>query len=155
MSPRAIQIRNQGDNGSERAKKCFEALRKCFEGKSQFASIKWEEHCDILNPRPALRESCEARAAQIVIDWLRWKLEVERPAAPLVVWLMQIGNPALIKRLDYLGSTDVFDNIRAENKKDRSKQLLYLLIARGSRDYERKRISSAKKNLNWCGRSLR
>jgi hypothetical protein len=34
--PRARHIRKQGLDGSEPSKKCFEALRECCEGKSQF-----------------------------------------------------------------------------------------------------------------------
>jgi hypothetical protein len=113
--PRALQIRKQALDGSEASERCFKALQKCCEGKSQFTSIKWEEHGDILTPRPTLRESCEARAAQICIDWLRWSLEVEGPATPLVFWLMLIGNPNLLKAFQYSG-IDPFARIRLTKK---------------------------------------
>jgi hypothetical protein len=79
--PRAIGIHKQALGGSEASKKCFKDLQECVEGKSQFTSIKWEKHGDILNPNPARAETCEGRAAQICIEWLRWTLEVGRPSA--------------------------------------------------------------------------
>lgn len=114
--PRAIQIHKQALEGSEASKKCFKALQECVEGKSQFTSIKWEKHGDILNPSPARGETCEGRAAQICIEWLRWTLKVERPAAPLVFWLMQIGNPDVLNTLGYSGSINVFDRIRSKRE---------------------------------------
>jgi len=113
--PRALQIHKQALEGSETSQKCFEALQECFEGKRQLASIKWEAHWAILTPRPTLRESCETRAAQICIDWLRWTFEVERPATPLVFWLMRIGNPDLLKALGY-SRIDPFARIRLKRK---------------------------------------
>jgi hypothetical protein len=121
--PRAIQIRTQGANGSERSRKCFAALRECFEGKSRFASIKWEEHHDILSPRPALRESCEARAAQICIDWLVWDREIGSPALALRFWLARIDNPPLAAKLSGGTKADaVFSSVRARGKEDKRKR---------------------------------
>lgn len=118
--PRAIQIRKQALDGNEASKRCFEALRECYEGKSRFTSINWKEHGAILAPRPA--ESYEARAAQICIDWLRWALKVDGPATPLVFWLMRIGNSDLLRTLGYSRSLDFFDRIRVERRETKLKQ---------------------------------
>jgi hypothetical protein len=52
---------------------------------------------EILQPRPA--ESCEAKAAQLVIDWLLDDLNPKKPWDCLASWLSTIGNPSLAAKL--------------------------------------------------------
>jgi hypothetical protein len=52
---------------------------------------------EILQPRPA--ESCEAKAAQLVIDWLLDDLNPKKPWDCLASWLSTIGNPCLAAKL--------------------------------------------------------
>ena len=119
--PEAIRIQKQGIAGNEAAKKCFEDLEKCRNGQSKIASIDWEEYREILEPLPG--ESCAVKAAQICIDWLSRNRGNETPWSPLAFEIARIGNSDLALRLMSPNLATGFDNIRAEKKKSRSKQL--------------------------------
>ena len=116
-----ITIQKQGIAGNEAAKNCFEALENCRNGRTEIASVSWEEHRNILKPRSG--ESCAAAAAQICIDWLQGDRGIETPWSPLVFWIARVGNCDLALRLMSPNCATVFDNIRAENKESRSRQL--------------------------------
>ncbi len=117
----AIRIQKQGIAGNEAAKKCFEDLEKCRNGQSKIASIDWEEYREILEP--LLGESCAVKAAQICIDWLSRNRGNETPWSPLAFEIARIGNSDLALRLMSPNLATGFDNIRAEKKESRFKQL--------------------------------
>ncbi len=116
--PEAIRIQRQGMAGSKPAKKCFEALEKCRNGQTKIASIDWEEYREILEPLPG--ESCAVKAAQICIDCLS---RIETPWDRLAFEIACIGNSDWALRLMSPGCATAFDNIRAEKKESRSRQL--------------------------------
>ena len=119
--PEAIRIQRQGMAGYEGARRCYEDLRKCRDRECEFASLKWNEHREILRPREG--ETCEAKAAQICIDWLSRNRGIETSWSPLAFWIAAIGNSDLALRLMSPNCATVFDNIPAEKKEGRSKQL--------------------------------
>ena len=116
--PEAIRIQRQGMDGNEGARRCYEDLRKCRDRECEFASLNWNKHREIL--RPGKSETCEAKAAQICIDWLS---RIETPWDRLKFEIARIGNSDLALRLMSPDCATVFDNIRAEEKESRSKQL--------------------------------
>lgn len=118
--PEAITIQKHGIAGSEAAKKCFEALEKCRNGQSKIASIDWEEYREILKPRKG--ESSEAKAAQIVIDWPRWKPGSITRSGPLEFWLSMIGNRDLLSKLVNPDLVNPFETILADRKENKRKQ---------------------------------
>ena len=120
--PRAIGIEKQAKEGSVAAEACLKDLQKCYNGQAEIVSIKWERHDAILAPRAAKGETRRERAAQICLDWLRWSRDVHDPSLPLSLWLTGIGNLALAKKLDHLGSTDFFDKTLERRKEDRRKE---------------------------------
>ena len=95
--PAAIAIQRQALAGNQAAYHCFVALKRCRDGKSEIASENWSEYRETLQPRPA--ESCEAKAAQLVIDWLRDDRSPQKPSDHLASWLSTIGNPSLAAKL--------------------------------------------------------
>ena len=95
--PAAIAIQRQALAGNQAAYHCFVALKSCHDGKSEIASENWSQYREILQPRPA--ESCEAKAAQLVIDWLLDDLNSKKPWHCLASWLSTIGNPSLAAKL--------------------------------------------------------
>jgi hypothetical protein len=93
----AIAIQRQAIAGNQTAYDCFAALKRCHDGKSQIASENWAQYSEILQP-PSV-ESCEARAAQLVIDWLLDDLRPKKPWDCLASWLSTMGNPSLTAKL--------------------------------------------------------
>jgi hypothetical protein len=95
--PAAFAIQRQAIAGNQAAYGCFAALQRCHDGRSEIASENWSDYPEILRPRPA--ESCEAKAAQLVIDWLLDDLNPKKPWDSLASWLSTIGNPPLAAKL--------------------------------------------------------
>jgi hypothetical protein len=95
--PLAIDIQRQAIAGNQRAYDCFAALKRCHDGTSKIASENWAQYNEIVQP-PSV-ESCEVRAAQLVIDWLLDDLSPRKPWDCLASWLSTIGNPALAATL--------------------------------------------------------
>ena len=95
--PAAFAIQRQAIAGNQVAYGCFAALKRCHDGRSEIASENWSDYPKILRPRPA--ESCEAKAAQLVIDWLLDDLIPKKPWDCLASWLSTIGNPSLAAKL--------------------------------------------------------
>ena len=119
--PVAIVIQKRGMAGDEAAKKCFAALKRCRDGKIEITSVNWDKYRQILNPRS--NESCEAKAAQICLAWLRDDCRVDKPWLALAHWLAIIGNSDLAARLTSPNTANAFNEIRAEFKNKRSKIL--------------------------------
>ncbi len=71
---------------------------------------------------PARGQSCQAKATQILIQWLRWDLGVGRDVAPLKYWIARIGNLDLASRLMPRDSAAVYHTMREERKKARSRK---------------------------------
>ena len=95
--PHALdEIRKEAKEGNVAAKACFEDLQKCAWGKSEMASVDWEQYRIIL--APAEGETCREKAAQICIDGLRWHHETGEPTLGLMLWLVGTGYPALGKK---------------------------------------------------------
>jgi hypothetical protein len=122
--PRAIEIHRQAMAGSEAAMSCFADLGTCFDGRAEIMSINWDMHSAILAPSAAKGESYRERAAQICIDVLRWSYTIRHPASTIMIWLMEIGNLGLAKKLDYVGSTHFYllDEILERRKEGRRKK---------------------------------
>jgi hypothetical protein len=97
QEPFAIQIQRQGIAGNERATECFEALRRCRDRVSAIVCEDWERHREVLLPESV--ETCQTRAAQVVIDWLVDDRGPQKPWDPLVSWLVESGNLALASKL--------------------------------------------------------
>ena len=106
--------------GHRAAQKCFEALKLCREGQCGISSVNWDEYRQILAPAP--NESCQARAAQTLIDWLRWNLGMNRNVAPLKYWIGRIGNLDLASRLMPRDSATAYDEMREEDEKLKSRK---------------------------------
>ena len=95
--PAAIAIQRQAIAGNQVAYGCFAALKRCHDGRSEIASEDWEQFRESLQPRSG--ETCEAKAAQLVIDWLLDDLNPKKPWDCLASWLSTIGNPSLAAKL--------------------------------------------------------
>ena len=92
----STRVRKEAKEGNVAAKACFEDLQKCAWGKSEMASVDWEQYRIIL--APAEGETCREKAAQICIDGLRWHHETGEPTLGLTLWLVGTGYPALGKK---------------------------------------------------------
>jgi hypothetical protein len=95
--PSAIAIQRQAAAGNRAAFDCFAALKKCHDETSKIASEEWTQYKDILRPLSA--ETCEVKAAQLVIDWLLDDLSPRKPWDHLASWLSTMGNPSLAAKL--------------------------------------------------------
>jgi hypothetical protein len=116
----AFEIYMQAKEGSVAAQACLTDLEKCFRGRAEIMSIDWDSHNSILNNR-AKGETCRDKAAQICLDWLRWRHEVRAPALTLGDWLLDIGNLPLSKKLDY-PIAHMFGGWPGRTKEDRRKE---------------------------------
>jgi len=116
--PEPIQIERQGIAGNKSATECFDALKMCHDGKREISSINWDVYRDILSPTS--NESCKDRAAQILIDWLRWKRESQRAA--LEFWLHTIDNHDLLLRIFPPDYVNPLEASRTNNKNNLIKQ---------------------------------
>ena len=120
QEPAAITIQKQAMAGSRAAQKCLHALKLFREGKCEISSVDWDEYREILTPAPG--QNCQAKAAEIVMDWLRWNLGVGRDVGPLKYWIGRIGNLDLASRLMPRDATTFYDQMREEDKKMRSRK---------------------------------
>ena len=120
QEPVAITIQKRAIAGSRAAQKCFEALKLCREGECEISSVNWNEYGEMLSP--ARGQSCQAKAAQILIEWLRWNLGVGRDVGPLKYWIGRIGNLDLASRLMPRDSAAFYDQMREEGEKMRSRK---------------------------------
>lgn len=93
----AIAIRRLAISGNQAAHYCFAALKRCHDGRSKFASEDWEQFREILQPRSG--ETCEAKASQILVDWLLDDQSPQKPWDPLASWLSTMGNPFLAAKV--------------------------------------------------------
>jgi hypothetical protein len=120
QGPAAITIQKQAMAGSRAAKKCFEALKLFREGKCEISSVDWDEYREILTPAPG--QNCQAKAAEMVMDWLRWNLGMNRDVAPLKYWIGRIGNLDLASRLMPRDSATAYDEMREQDEKLKSRK---------------------------------
>jgi hypothetical protein len=95
--PLAIAIQRRAIPGNQAAHRCFAALERCHDGKSTFASEDWEQFREILQPRSD--ETCEAKALQILADWLLDDQSPQKPWDPLASWLSTMGNASLAAKV--------------------------------------------------------
>jgi hypothetical protein len=117
--PAAIAFQRQALAGNQAAYHCFVALKRCHDGKGEISSENWSEYPEILQPRPA--ESCEAKAAQLVIDWLLDDLNPKKPWDCLASWLSTIGNPSLAAKLMRPDSANFYAVVLGSGKQIRPK----------------------------------
>ena len=115
--PAALAIQRQAIAGNQAAYGCFAALKRCHDGRSEIASENWSQYPEILQPRPA--ESCEAKAAQLVIDWLLDDLNPKKPWDCLASWY--IGNPSLAAKLMRPDSANFYALVLGSGKHIRPK----------------------------------
>ena len=120
QEPAAITIQKQAMAGSRAAQECFGALKLCREGECEISSVNWNEYGEMLSP--ARGQSCQAKATQILIEWLRWNLGVRRDVGPLKYWIARIGNLDLASRLMPRDAASFYDQMREEDKKMRSRK---------------------------------
>jgi hypothetical protein len=120
QEPVAITIEKRAIAGSRAAQKSFHALKLFREGKCELSSVDWDEYREILTPAPG--QNCQAKAAEIVMDWLRWTLGIGRDVGPLKYWIGRIGNVDLASRLMPRDSAEVYDRMREEGEKARSQK---------------------------------
>ena len=120
QEPAAITIQQQATAGSRAAQECFGALKLCREGECEISSVNWNKYGEMLSP--ARGQSCQAKATQILIEWLRWNVGVRRDVNPLKYWIARIGNLDLASRLMPRESASVYDRIREEREKTRSRK---------------------------------
>ncbi len=120
QEPAAITIQKQAMAGSRAAQKCFEALKLFREGKCEISSVDWDEYREILTPAPG--QNCQAKAAEMVMDWLRWNLGMNRDVAPLKYWIGRIGNLDLASRLMPRDSATAYDEMREQDEKLKSRK---------------------------------
>ena len=120
QEPAAITIQKQATAGSRAAQECFGALKLCREGECEISSVNWNKYGEMLSP--ARGQSCQAKATQILIEWLRWNVGVRRDVNPLKYWIARIGNLDLASRLMPRESASVYDRIREEREKTRSRK---------------------------------
>ena len=144
--PLAITIQRQGMSGNESAKKCFEALKICRNGKSEISSVNWKQHREILKPRKD--ESCEAKAAQIVIDWLRWTPCSIKALAPLELWLCVNRSSELLSKVVHPDFVNPFETFLVNRKRNRIKE-------RNSIRQKRRRLRKKRLALSRSLRSQR
>jgi hypothetical protein len=120
QEPLAIKIQKQAMAGSRAAQKCFEALKLFREGKCEISSVDWDEYREILTPAPG--QNCQAKAGEMVMDWLRWNLGMNRDVAPLKYWIGRIGNLDLASRLMPRDSATAYDEMREQDEKLKSRK---------------------------------
>ena len=120
--PRAIEIAKQARKGGIKAEACLADLGKCFDGRAEIMSIEWDRHSAILAPSQAKGESCRDKAAQICLDWMRFCREIGAPASTLTLWLVDIGNLPLAKKLDCSGSDNFFIKMPEMSREDRRRE---------------------------------
>jgi hypothetical protein len=141
QEPAAITIQKQAMAGSRAAKKCFEALKLFREGKCEISSVDWDEYREILTPAPG--QNCQAKAAEMVMDWLRWNLGMNRDVAPLKYWIGRIGNLDLASRLMPRDSATAYDEMREQDEKLKSRKKA---VVRQRISRVRRRISKLNDN---------
>jgi hypothetical protein len=117
--PAAIAMQRQGFGGNQVAFDCFAALKRCHDGISHMASENWAKYAKVLQPSSA--ESCEAKAAQLVIDWLLDDLSPEKPWDHLASWLSTLGNPTLASKLLRPDRAQFYALVFGATKRSRSK----------------------------------
>jgi hypothetical protein len=117
--PAAIAMQRQGFGGNQVAFDCFAALKRCHDGISHMASENWAKYAKVLQPSSA--ESCEAKAAQLVIDWLLDDLSPDKPWDHLASWLSTLGNPTLASKLLRPDRAQFYALVFGATKRSRSK----------------------------------